>query len=94
MLDQHAAYLGRRGEESNWNEIPARRIDRVATRDAYSSLQSSAKSAMETAAAMADLRVVARTSACRVADDLVDLEDAGFTTRTLSTSPSGVCVMQ
>jgi hypothetical protein len=33
---------------------------------------------METAAAMvAGLRVVARTSACRVADGLVALEDAG-----------------
>ena len=32
---------------------------------------------METAAAMADLRVVARTSACRVAGGLVALEDAG-----------------
>jgi hypothetical protein len=32
---------------------------------------------METAAAMADLRVVARTSACRVADGLVALEGAG-----------------
>ena len=39
--------------------------------------KSSAKSAMETAAAMADLRVVARTSACRVAGGLVALEDAG-----------------
>ena len=47
------------------------------TRDAYSSPQSSAKSAMETAAAMADLRVVARTSACRVAGGLDALEDAG-----------------
>ena len=32
---------------------------------------------METAAAMADLRVVARTSACRVAGGLDALEDAG-----------------
>ena len=32
---------------------------------------------METAAAMADLRVVARTSACRVAGGLVALEGAG-----------------
>jgi hypothetical protein len=47
------------------------------TRDACSSPQSSAKSAMETAAAMADLCEVARTSACRVADGLVALEDAG-----------------
>ena len=29
-LDQHAANLGGCGEESNRNEIPARRIDRVA----------------------------------------------------------------
>ena len=31
-LDQHAAYLGGRCEESNRNEIPPRRIDRVAHR--------------------------------------------------------------
>ena len=88
---QHAAYLGGGREESNRNEIPARRIDMsgaprlpvsrrtsvLETRDAYSSPQSSAKSAMETAAAMADLCVVARTSACCVAGGLVALEDAG-----------------
>ena len=32
---------------------------------------------METATALADLRVVARTSACRFAGGLVALEDAG-----------------
>ena len=86
-LNQHAANLGgsreesigtkyRRVELTEWRTAPPSEPI-LETRDAYSSPQSSAKSAMETAAAMADLCVVARTSACRVAGGLVALEDAG-----------------
>ena len=46
-------------------------------RDAHPTPRNPTKSAMGTAAAMADLCVVARTSACRVAGGLVALEDAG-----------------
>ena len=71
-------------KSSNRNNLPARRVERVAHRQPSwrtemptATPRNPTKSAMGTGAAMADLCVVARTSACRVAGGLVALEDAG-----------------